>query len=169
MSTWDKSKEVKLSLTRLKQVLTYEDGQLLWAVRQPPRGYKGKIAGSLAEKGYVWISIDGVKYPRCRLVWFYHHGVWPPNEVDHRNRVKHDDRIENLRLATRMSNSYNAIRKRKLPTGVYKHGAGYRVLIQANKQPLRVGCFKTIEEAAKAYQDASLRLHGEFSPFYKDL
>lgn len=69
MSKWDKSKERKLSLERLKELLSYNNGVLIWRVRCPPRGFAGCVAGTKGRKGYYFLSIDGIKYPRCRLVW----------------------------------------------------------------------------------------------------
>lgn len=167
MSVWDKNKEKRLTHQRLTAVLRYVDGQLIWRVRQPPRGYEGNAAGSKVKKGYVWISIDGTKYPRCRLVWFYFKKSWPSDEIDHKDRIKDNDKIKNLREATRLTNSRNAIRKRKLPPGVYLHGNRYRSYIQVNKKQHRLGSFRTINEAEMAYKKASLRLHGKFSPFWR--
>lgn len=57
--------------------------------------------GTLTYQGYVSIQVAGKRYYAHRLAWFYMTGVWPENEIDHKNRVRDDNRWENLREATR--------------------------------------------------------------------
>jgi len=56
--------------------------------------------------------IDGEQIKASRkqsaIVWFLVHGVWPEGEtIDHINGDSFDDRIENLRIATRRENAQN--------------------------------------------------------------
>ncbi|WP_436868476.1 HNH endonuclease signature motif containing protein, partial [Enterobacter hormaechei] len=42
------------------------------------------------------------------MIWEMHNGPIPQNmEIDHINRIKLDNRLENLRLATRRQNACN--------------------------------------------------------------
>ena len=66
----------------------------------------GDIAGGL-EHGYIVIQLCGIKYKAHRLAWFYVHGVWPKDQIDHINHIRDDNRLSNLREATNKSNGKN--------------------------------------------------------------
>ena len=94
----------------LHQLLNYDPatGRFVWAVSRRSRyGRKGAPAGSLHSSGYVHIRISGQLYKAHRVAWCYVHGYWPAEQIDHVNQVRHDNRIENLRLATPSENSRN--------------------------------------------------------------
>lgn len=57
--------------------------------------------GTLTYQGYLSIQVAGKRYYAHRLAWFYMTGKWPENEIDHKNRIRNDNRWENLREATR--------------------------------------------------------------------
>lgn len=66
---------------------------------------QGKIAGHTREDGYV---IIGQVYAHI-LAWRLYYGKWPPKnlEIDHKNRVRDDNRISNLVLLNRVGNRNN--------------------------------------------------------------
>jgi hypothetical protein len=72
----------------------------------------GDVAGGINGSGYICIRINSVKYRAHRLAWLYVHGKFPDNQIDHINRVKTDNRIENLRDVTQSVNGRN----RNLPS-----------------------------------------------------
>ena len=49
-------------------------------------------------------QINKVGFRAARLAWFYTHGAWPIGEVDHINRNRSDDRLENLRDVSKIEN-----------------------------------------------------------------
>lgn len=67
---------------------------------------KGEIAGGLDKKGYVCISIDGVKHKAHRLAFLYMTGSMP-EMVDHDNTVRSDNRWANLRACNAIQNAAN--------------------------------------------------------------
>jgi hypothetical protein len=96
------------------------------------------------------------------------HGEWPKIDVDHINCIKDDNRISNLRLATRHQNLANTrVRKtNKLGLkGVYLHKApnSYRSLIRVRGKRIDLGIFQSPEEAAAAYKKAAERYFGDFA------
>lgn len=83
--------------------------------------------------------------------------------VDHINGDPLDNRRVNLRLATPEQNSanINAVTNSKSGyRGVFKRGEGrYQARLGANY----LGMFKTVEAAARAYDRAKIKKHGEFA------
>lgn len=99
-----------LAQNDLHQLLNYnpDTGVFTWAQNRPSRyGRRGDPAGSLHSSGYIHIRIAGNLYKAHRVAWCYVHGHWPAEQIDHINQVKHDNRIDNLRLATPSENSRN--------------------------------------------------------------
>lgn len=86
--------------------------------------------------------------------------------VDHINRNTLDNRRDNLRLCTFTENQRNRGRKslRGFPRGVHLLSPGrYQSRIQVDGKCIHLGCTTTIEAAAKLYEDAAKRYHGQFS------
>jgi hypothetical protein len=86
--------------------------------------------------------------------------------VDHINGNKLDNRKDNLRPVTRSQNSYN-----RKPNKGYKYkGVWFRksarkyiACISFDKKKHHLGYFETEKEAAVAYNEAAIRLHGEYA------
>ena len=73
--------------------------------------------GSMDKDGYLIIKIKGKQYKAHRLVYAYFHGRFPELEIDHINRQRTDNRIENLREVDRQTNVDNTVRKINPDTG----------------------------------------------------
>jgi hypothetical protein len=92
----------------------------------------------------------------------------PNTLADHINRNGLDNRLANLRPASFQQNTQNNGSKGRSNTGfkgVYfdKYDGRIAAKISINKKLKTLGRFKTVEEAARAY-DAAARLHyGEFA------
>lgn len=88
--------------------------------------------------------------------------------VDHINHNTLDNRLENLRIATRSQNGANRRSKRKIkgvtkPNYKYRENKPYRARITVNKKQIFLGWFSTKEEASNAYNTAALKYFGEFA------
>jgi len=72
----------------LKELLNYnpETGDFAWVKSKKP-------AGGISSYGYRRIIIDGKEHKAHRLAWLYTHGVFPEDQIDHINGVRHDNRI----------------------------------------------------------------------------
>lgn len=83
--------------------------------------------------------------------------------VDHINRDKTDNRRENLRIVSAKLNSYNKEIKNDLGRGIYfdKCGNRYRACISHNNKTLKLGSFKNIIDAKKAYNLKSFQIYGK--------
>lgn len=155
-----------ITLEELKEILTYNPETGLFTRKTSSGGQKvGSIAGSPHPKGYVRIQLKGKTYLAHRLAWFITYSEWPANDVDHINGLRNDNRILNLREATRSENMQNLL----VPTpnetgypGVYINRNKYSSKITINGESKHLGSFDTAEEASNAYLLAKKELH----PYY---
>lgn len=63
--------------------------------------------GSYGKDGYLIIKVKGKQFKAHRIVWLINTGNFPECEIDHINRVRADNRIENLRLSNRQQQVEN--------------------------------------------------------------
>jgi hypothetical protein len=164
-----RNKDVQpLTVERLREVLAYDpDTGVFIHKLSNPRTPEGSVAGWGSPNGYVRISVDDSKYLAHRLAWFHTYGQWPSGFIDHVNRDKSDNRIANLRQATKSQNSGNAIRRKDNKTGtrgVYWHKVAnkFAAQLQINKKNITLGYFTTVEEAKAAYEAAAKEYFREF-------
>jgi hypothetical protein len=106
------------------------------------------------------------EYREHRLAWFYVHGVWPAQLLDHINADVADNRIANLREATPSQNCCNRRIQSRNSTGfkgVSRRKYAWEANIMLNGKPRYLGHFKTPIAAHEAYLAAADELHGEFA------
>ena len=134
------------------------------------RRKKGMEPGTVRQDGYRAIMIDGKWYKAHRLAWLYVYGEWPKGVLDHKNRNKLDNRIENLREATVSLNNFNMpLRKdnKSGHRGIYpvsrKKGSGYTTYIYKDGKKTSLGTFSTLEEAQAVRLKAANDQYGEFA------
>lgn len=161
----------------LKQLFDYDPttGYLTWSKNHVKQNYIGKRAGFMDNyNGYRVIhSINGKKYREHRIIWMWHNGEFPKEQLDHINGIRDDNRIENLRECTNKQNSENrTVHSNKNKTskyiGVQHRGNGvkvkpWRARIMHNMKNISLGYFETEEEAYQAYVEAKAKYHS-FSP-----
>jgi HNH endonuclease len=126
----------------------------------------GTPAGYLRNGKYLVISIEGFAYYAHRLAWFYVHGVWPKEVIDHINGVKTDNRIANLRPATEQLNQFNVGVRKDSKTGykgVTHFNGKFKAQICVNRKIHYLGLFKTAEEAHVAYSGAARQAQGGYA------
>lgn len=63
--------------------------------------------GSLDKDGYLILKIKGKQYKYHRIVWLVCNGDFPKGEIDHIDRNKLNNHIENLRETDRILNVLN--------------------------------------------------------------
>lgn len=87
-------------------------GEIFNRVHRNSRSKESIQVGWMNDSGYLITSIKGKKCRVHHIVWELHFGpVSDGFEIDHINRVRHDNRIENLRLATRHEQNLNLSRR----------------------------------------------------------
>ena len=148
----------------LKATYEYRDGNLYFKVIKPGCGLNKKV-GSMNKRGYIRTIFNGHYLYIHRMIFLMHHG-YLPEQVDHINGKKTDNRIENLRAATASQNKWNVgIRKNNTSgvKGVHRHRNKWRASICINSKSKHIGLFDTIEEAKKAVEAYREELHKEFA------
>lgn len=122
---------------------------------------RGDVAGRLTTQGRRQIRIKSGFYYASRLAWLYMTGEWPKDQIDHINRIKDDDRWENLREATQSQNSYNRewCEGKGDLRGISCCGNQYTVNIGGKYY----GLYKSIEEAIPVRDKALEEKAGSFA------
>lgn len=158
----------QLTLTLLKAVLGYDTitGIFRWKVRLSNRQKVGGITGSTRKDGYVEVRIMGLHFLAHTLAYFYVHGIWV-HRLDHRDRDTSNNRISNLRLATRSQNAANR-GKTKNNTSGYKgvecsRGKKWIAAIKVQGKRRYLGIFDTREEVAQAYNESAILHFGVYA------
>jgi len=156
-----------LSLCNKRLNYNPDTGVFTWRKRVSPRATIGDIAGSVNVRGYTKIKICRKLYFAHRLAFLmsYHH---LPEFIDHKNRDRSDNRILNLRECTQLQNQKNrglTIVNKSGYKGVSWHKSKnrWRAGITVDGESIHLGSFTCKHEAAKAYNEAALKYHGEFA------
>ena len=153
----------------LRRLLSYdpETGEFRWRVSR--RGVTaGALAGTLNHQGYWRIFIYGKAYLGHRLVWLYVYGEWPQGDIDHVNRTRSDNRLCNLRVATRSQNLGNMGRRPVNTSGYkgvtwHKRAEKWLAQISVNRKNIYLGLFNCPIAAHAAYIAKARSLFGEFA------
>ena len=158
-----------IDCTHLREILNYdpETGIFTWKKKTSKKIVIGKIAANLRPSGYMQISLYGRRYMahRIALIWMY--GGCNSFDVDHINGNKSDNRIINIRPATRSENKQNRLsiqpNNKSGYSGVdwHEHSNGWRATITTMRKQKHLGIFKTPQEAYEAY----IKAKREFHPF----
>ena len=164
----------------LKAALDYDPatGIFRWKHRPdvPPHvnaRLAGTEAGSRHPDGhtvYRRIRLKGKLYFAHRLAWLYVTGEWPPALIDHIDDDGSNNRIANLRPATAIENAGN---KRMKPNGIGVRGVSFapessrrkpfRAEIRLHGKRVHLGRFASLDDARKAYVEASKAAFKEFA------
>lgn len=155
-----------LDQARLMSQLHYDPatGEFVNRITRTGRAPAGSVAGYMNMNGYLVIQVDRRKLLAHRMAWLYMTGAWPEFEIDHINRIRHDNRFENLRLATSADNKHNTSDRWNNTSGHrgvvwHKHTKKWQAQISANGQHHYLGQFAVIEDAIEARRKAVLEFH----------
>lgn len=165
----------------LKELVSYnqETGVFTWNSRprkhfETDRDHKiwnSKHSGSEIlnpdKKGYLYLNLKGKRYPLHALAWLYAHGVYK-SMLDHKNGIVSDNRLVNLRPSTHKQNVRNQKLKRSNTSGFKgvsfsKQKGKWRSQIRTDSGRVHLGFFSSKVKAAKAYDNAAVKFHGEFA------
>lgn len=137
-----------------------EDGELLYNTKTCFNNI-GNVAGSFRNDGRKEVWCVNKLYLVHRLIYLWHHGKLP-DLVDHIDRDYSNNRIENLREATKSQNNHNSsiTKSRSGFRGVVyeAHARKYRARITIEGKTFHIGYFDTAIEASNAYEETRKKL-----------
>lgn len=130
--------------------------------------YAGKEAFTSNDNGYRVGNINRVRYQAHRVVFALGHGRWPSALIDHIDLDRSNNRLDNLREATRQQNTWNkglTVQNASGFKGVsLDRGTGRWISqVQHMGKVHFIGRFDSPEDAAFAYDAKAIELHGEFA------
>lgn len=157
----------------------WRDGVLIWADR--PRSHfqssadqnrsnarnAGKPAGYINLCGVLSVSLNGGKAAAHRIIFKLAHNL-EPAQVDHIDVNRNNNRPENLRAADQCENQWNRPVLKKSKTGykgVFKRSDSEKwfSVIRFRGDKIYLGSFLSPKDAAKAYENAAKKYHGDFA------
>lgn len=161
----------------LRQLLRYEPdtGKLFWKERPEhmfPRArdcaawnarHRDKEAfTTVGTSGYAEGRVFRVLLRTHRVAMCIVNGEWPPHEVDHINGNPLDNRLSNLRLATRAENGRNQKTPSDSSSGeigvsFFKRDGSWQARISTGGKNIHLGYFPTKEEAVAARKSGERR------------
>lgn len=145
---------IMLTQERLKELLRYRKNIGVWKWKKSRSGCSnGLNAGGIHSDGYRYIRIDGKLFQSSRLAFLYVEGYLPENQVDHKNRIRDDDRWDNLRHVSAQCNIRNSGMLRNNKSGVKgiywnKNRNQWQTHISVGKKGKFLGLFNDFIEAA---------------------
>ncbi len=167
------TKQPVLTHEYLIEVLDYDKltGIFIWRKKTWDNVVVGERAGCLTKRdGARTICIGQKKFLEHRLAWFYVHGVWPISTIDHKDRDRSHNWIDNLRPATPFQQRGN-LRLRPNKASQYR-GVSFnkevglvcpwRAQLRVDGYSRQLGYYATEEEAHLVYEDAAKKLWGEY-------
>jgi hypothetical protein len=125
----------------------------------------GAVAGNVTKRGYLMVNVGGHRVMAHRLAWLYMTGRHPDGVIDHIDGDSLNNRFANLRDVTQAVNLQNQ-RKPRSPNrsgvlGVWfdKRRGTWNSDIGFDGKRIRLGAFKTIQDAQAAYLAAKRLYH----------
>lgn len=147
----------------------HRDGKLYWKkVAHPNKQYLvGQEAGSIHKTGYRHVTWRGKIHKVHRLIFLLEYGCLP-SEVDHINGDRQDNRIENLRAATRSENQCNRGAIASNTSGYpgvtwHKKSKAWVVRVMKNGKTVVQQYFQDLELAGLVATEARAKYHGKYA------
>lgn len=149
----------------------HDDGTLTFKIDPrhpdcPTSRMIGRRAGGDDGHGYLMCMLLGQKFKVHQIVWLLHHKQFPRLPIDHANRQRRDNRIENLRVATDVENQQNLVASTSPTAGTWRspRSGRYAARFTYKGKKVYLGYFDTQAEANAAYRQAKRQIAQEFSP-----
>ena len=159
---------LQLSHEDVLELFDYKDGQLIRKTGR--KGDKGSVAGCIHKgTGYIHVKIKKKTFKAHRLVFLLHHG-YMPDIIDHIDGDKTNNRIENLRSATKSENSQNQRVRSTNKSGIKgvsfsKHHNKWVVGLCKNYKSMYFGLYDDLELAELVAVEAANKFHNQFSSY----
>ncbi len=154
----------QIAQERLKELFTYDaiTGVLSRLVATSNRVKIGDIVGSIDSKGYWRVGVDGHSYRAHRLAWLYTHGEFPPDQIDHIDGDKLNNRIANLRPVSMQENQRNERLSKNNTSGIIgvtwsRCAKKWVSQITVSRKNIYLGCYKDLELASFVRKEAEIK------------
>ena len=150
-----------LSQALLKKHYNYNPTTGEFTTRLPThQHHANEVIGSISKEGYLETSIGGKRFLIHRLIWIYITGNLP-DQVDHINHDRLDNRWVNLREVSNTTNIKNCSLSSNSTTKIngvnlIKSTNKYRAYITVNKKQIHLGVFDDINDAIAARKQADI-------------
>ena len=146
--------------TKLMEKYSYDPMTGLFTHKKNVAAIKaGDIAGTNV-KGYIEIRVGNKKRIKAhRLAFLFMNGKLPEMHIDHKNRVRSDNRWSNLVEATNEENSHNRSISNKNTsgtTGVRFQDNRWIAEITVSYKKIYLGCFVEYSDAVNARRNAEV-------------
>ena len=153
------AKAKHISLDLINEFFEVKNSKLIWKTNKANCIKIGDEAGSLGNKGYRQVTINGKIYRAHRIIYMIYHNMEIPieNQIDHIDGNKLNNSIENLRLVTNQENHFNRTKAKGYTW--CKNAKKFLSRIGVNGKYKHLGSFDTKDEARDAYLKAKKELH----------
>ena len=131
-------------------------GQLYWKIQKGRKKKDSLVCQTIINSGYKRVRFDKTDHLQHRIIWMLYNDVIPENyEIDHIDRDRINNKIENLRLVNSSKNKENSnrVQKRFYPCGVRPSGRGFKAVVCVGGKYQHLGTFDTVEEANQVRND----------------
>jgi hypothetical protein len=148
---------IDLTQETIRHLFSYdaETGDFAWKVQKSRNIKLGEPIKANKITGYRCVKINKKTYPVHRLIWLYLYGHWPHGDIDHKNRIRSDNRLCNLRDVSRTDNCQNITLPSHNKSGHIgiswvKSHKSWTVYIKVDKKNKWLGYYKDINQAIAA-------------------
>ena len=154
----------------LNELFRYEDGNLFW---KKSTGFPKQIAGfevnDYNSHNYKRVTVNGKRYKVHQIIFMMHHG-YIPLVIDHIDRNRLNNKIENLRPCTWAQNSQNSLHKKGVTNvknvNYRKDLKKYQVKMNVNGERKHFGYYFDLEIAKFVAETMRYKYHGKFATNY---
>jgi hypothetical protein len=160
--------QLQISQEYVLSAFDYQDGQLIRKIGR--KGEIGAVAGCIHKgTGYIHIKIKAKAFKAHRLIFLYHNG-YLPDLIDHIDGNKLNNRIENLREASKQENCQNQKVRLTNSSGVkgvswHQINKKWKVALCKNYKSYYFGTYEDRELADLVAIEATDLLHKNFSAY----
>lgn len=141
--------EMEQLLQKLSDTFYYKEGKLFY--QGGPYQPANKECGWINWAGYRMVSFERKQYKAHRIIFALHYGFFP-ELIDHVDKDKLNNKIENLRVSSKSENALNSTRSEGGGVSWSKYHQKWRAYIKRNYRQIFLGYYSIKEEALKAVQ-----------------
>lgn len=151
------------------ELFEYNDGILYWKKKAWKTGpdLTGCIAGAINGNGYSHVMINGKIMLQHRIVFLIHKG-YIPKYIDHVDRNRLNNKIENLREVTARQNQANRSLGKNNSSGYLgvsfeKQTKKFAATSRLNGKKINLGRYSTAKQASEVYNNWAIKTFKEFA------